>query len=488
MTTNAAAPAAGPAAADVKTEVRAKRIPRPDKSAHEKELAAIKEKIDTIQKSMSGVQESINGTDNIKGAYDGRRKELRSQIEEINKKKNELNESRSKLLDQRNAIQAAMKKKTEEVKSSKDKLGVKSIAEADQQIQQLEQQLTSGSLKLIDEKRVVTEISNLKKAKKTLETLGTQASSVDTDKQQLDQIREALNTLDPQRKQVIEELDKARAELKTLDEEKRKDLGSLTDLIDKKKGHKAELDALYEKMRTLRNDFKKANDEWYNFERVERERINKERQEQRIKDGQIRIAKAAERELEAAQIPAFTEEITTCGALITFLQSHIAGKPVNSVTAVAAASPLAATNIRKVENVMPDGAVALKKKDDREEEYMVMGGKGKKGKRGQSANTAAPSTPGPVKLPRFDISTMDMFFKLKIDVPTSAADLENTVKALEEKKAKFLVDQAEQTKKNIAAAEAKIAAIRAKAEAGGSVEDAVAELGGDVPVERDEAL
>ena len=232
----------------------------------------------------------------------------------------------------------------------------------------------------------------MKKSRKILETLGSQASTVEGDKEQIDKLRAELDALNPKKIEINKEYDVVKAELKKLDDSKKKHLTSLNVLITEKKNLKTEIDALYEKTRTLRADFKKANDEWFQWERAERERKQKEYQAQKKKDEAERLARAAERELEDAEIPAFTDEINDCNTLISFLQGYLNPGTAQSSTSSTSnsTSQFAATsNLRKVENSF-EGVVPLKKKDDREEDYMVMG-KGKKKRGGSAASSSSPS-------------------------------------------------------------------------------------------------
>ena len=63
----------------------------------------------------------------------------------------------------------------------------------------LEKQLESGALTLFEEKKVVGDISNLKKQKKTFEMLHSQQSTLQTDKLSLDELRPKLKELDQER-------------------------------------------------------------------------------------------------------------------------------------------------------------------------------------------------------------------------------------------------------------------------------------------------
>ncbi|KAJ3107147.1 hypothetical protein HDU97_004840 [Phlyctochytrium planicorne] len=449
------------------------KTPRPDKAAHEKEVDEIKGKIDELQKKLGTLQQTINGTDNIKDTYDGKRKEFKTKLDELTKARTEVNEQRTKILDKIKAIQGGIKKKNDDVKSSKDKLGVKTVEEADRQIASLEQQLTAGNLKLMDEKKIVAEISKLKTARKQLDTLGTQASTVESDKKQLDTLRAELDTLSPKKEAINKEFDVVKAQLKELDDSKRKDMGSFTDLIGQKKSIKAEVDALYTQMRSLKTEFQQQNKDWFAWEQAERDRRRREFVESKKKDETIRLTRAAEEELENAKIPAFTEEINICNSLIAFLQPYSSKPKAAASAAVSAESKHA---VRSVDTSIPEGLVVLKKE---EEDYMVMGkGKSKTKSKQRGGSAKEPVEPSKTAAIKLDITTMDLFAKLKVNFPTTVADADGTIEQLEAKKTKFLENQKEETAKNKAKAEAKIAALKAKVDAGGSADDAIKELEG----------
>lgn len=157
-------------------------------------------------------------------------------------------------------------------------------------------------------------------------------------------------------------------------------------------------------------------------------------------------------EREAAEIPAFTDEINMCNNLIKYF-SGISGTSTGNDKSVT----------EKAEIAPVDGMVPLKKKDDREEglieltrDFMVMGGK--KNKKSKQA-VAAP------KALKLDFELIDQLSKLKLEIPTSVAQLGDVIQKIEGKMNDFKKNQAAQTEINKRKAEEKIAAIAAKAEA-----------------------
>lgn len=78
----------------------------------------------------------------------------------------------------------------------------------------LEKNVDSGRLTLVDEKRALAEISSLKKTRKTVESFATQQAAIDADKAKIDEVRAALD--DPEAKSISDKFNAARQELDTI--------------------------------------------------------------------------------------------------------------------------------------------------------------------------------------------------------------------------------------------------------------------------------
>jgi uncharacterized coiled-coil DUF342 family protein len=75
----------------------------------------------------------------------------------------------------------------------------------------LERQVESGSMKLVDEKKALAEISTLRKHRKTVESFSSQQAAIDADKAKIDQVRKELD--DPEQKAASKKFDELRKEL-----------------------------------------------------------------------------------------------------------------------------------------------------------------------------------------------------------------------------------------------------------------------------------
>ncbi|KAI9339667.1 hypothetical protein BDR26DRAFT_862097 [Obelidium mucronatum] len=454
---------------------------RPSKEAHQQEIDAINVQIEAAKKKLATLQQSIGSTENIKGNYDGKITDLKAKLDALAKERTEINNERNKKMELVKSLAAGIKKKGEESKNAKN--AVKNVADIEAKILNLERQINAGVGSINEEKRLVNEISTLKKQRKAFESApaGSSGSTIEADKAQIDALKAELDLLKPRKDEINAQYDAVKAELNASNDGKKKDFGAFNSLLTQKKALKAELDGLYETLRATKDDFKRRNDEWFEATKAERARRDQEYKDEQKRIQNERLQKAAEVALEDAEIPAFTEEINICNSLISFLSQYSTGGKVVANAAEATTSAFA-KEARKVDSALPDGAVALKKKDEREEDFFMGGGKKGKGKK-----TAAPATPA-AKTLKIDLVTLELFAKLKLEIPVSAgASVDASIAAIEEKKASFVADQAAQTLKNKAAAEARIAALQAAAEAGDENAIDALEDGTDLVVEEVEA-
>ncbi len=81
----------------------------------------------------------------------------------------------------------------------------------------LNKQIESGSLKLIDEKKALAEITTLRRTRKTLETSSAADEAIAADKARIDELKKQLD--DPEAKKVSERFDTLKKEMDGLREE-----------------------------------------------------------------------------------------------------------------------------------------------------------------------------------------------------------------------------------------------------------------------------
>ncbi|KAF9906649.1 hypothetical protein BX616_000663 [Lobosporangium transversale] len=422
-------------------------VKKPSQDEKNETIKEIEANIEKIRPRLNAVRDAIAGL-NDKSDSDPRTP-LRKRLNELRAQQAENKKDKQAKLDQLTALENSLKKKIADLKVTQDKLPFKTQEAVDAQIIKLEKQVESGSLKLVEEKRVLSEISSLKKTKKTVEAVQVQQAAIDADKAA---IAELKGTIDYQTSKALSaEYDKIQAELDEINKVKEEGMKKRNDLFDERTRLQKELDAEYQRKKTVNDEYFAALREYQKFQQEEQVRKREEYQAKKQQEQEEKRLAIAKEERELAEIPAYTNEITLCDSVYRYLLQFSNDEKRIAEAAVAAPSEASTLNIRQADTTtnVPSG-VMLKKKADKEEEVFFVGkskkNKGPKEKKTESGNS--------FKLP---LAILEQLFELKVVVPTSPADLGKTLDALTEKKEYFKANQAKATEENKRKAEERIA-------------------------------
>lgn len=141
----------------------------------------------------------------------------------------------------------------------------------------LDKQVESGSMKLVDEKKALQEITTLRRSRKTLEASGSIDESIAADKAKIDELKKQLD--DPEAKKVSDRFDELKKEMDGLREEGNKAFEERGKLFDERNKLSAEMvscidsdswakadsiqkDELYDRKRKSAQKWREDNDKW----------------------------------------------------------------------------------------------------------------------------------------------------------------------------------------------------------------------------------
>ncbi|KAI5124970.1 hypothetical protein M0805_007396 [Coniferiporia weirii] len=435
------------------------RIGRPDRALYDAEQAALNAKIAELREKTAAVHAEIDSSSNG-GSGNERRNELRAELNKISQDQGKFKNSRGQIMGQLKTINEGIAKKIKDLQAAKSKTQFKSVAEVDAHIKQLEKQVESGSMKLVEEKRALQEISQCKRLRKTVESFQADQESIERDRAAADELRKQLD--DPEAKAISERADGIKAELDQLRKDSDQTYTTRNKLFEQRNELKAQMDELYNQKRESALDFRKRNDIYQAKVSEDRARRAERARAQRQADEEAKKKETALRLREEAETPAYQAQIEDCQTLIDYLS----GKSGGTIKLSTSSEPLVVrgevAGVPKLELRQVDedvaGFVVRKKKGDDDEAYFV-GGKNKKGKKSGAKATpangdaAAPASSGPLNIP---LPTLSALLALSIPPPASPADVPRTIEDLKTKKAWFEANQARVTADNIAKAEASI--------------------------------
>lgn len=336
-------------------------------------------------------------------------------------------------MDKVKRLDETLKSRIAEQKAARGKVPYKSVDEIDQQIARLQKSVDAGTMKIVDEKKALADISQLNRQKKGFAGFDQAQKGIDEVKAQIAELKKSMDdpasrALSDRYTEITTELDKIKAE----QDEVYKNLNSLRD--ERTKAH--------EEQQKRYTTVKEIKDKYYGSRRAA---VEYEREARRIRDEKRRAEndayhrgrrqEAAKEKLEEASAPAYQDEIRTTQALLAHFDP-------SSVTKPEAAGPgkFAAAPSRTVDTSGIKGT-ALKSKKDLDEHFMPATG-GKK-KKGGNRNNASPAPEGKFNL---DIGTIENLARIGVDPPMQQSDIPAVAEKLKEKLAYWKENQDSKTK------------------------------------------
>ncbi|KAK4518255.1 uncharacterized protein ATC70_001607 [Mucor velutinosus] len=416
-------------------------VKKPNEEEFKKALAEVNANIEKLQKQFDAVREKINKLPQKND--NARREEIKAELNEIRDKQAALKKTRKAVYEQLDAINDSIRNKVGSIKGFQTKIPFKTTEEVDARIAELESKIEAG-VRIVEEKKMLQEISLLKRNRLSVEDVDGQQAAINKEREIYGELKKNID--DSEAKKLSDRYEELDAEFKLLHADQSKQREARNQLYDERSRLKALLDEEYQKMRTMRDEHRKNNDEYYTFVRQLREYKREQEQLRKEQEENEKRQEAAKQELELAALPAFESEIALCDNLAIFLESFVssgADKKSQQEPSVNAAADAF------------DGMV-IKKRD--EEDFFV--GKSKK-KQQQKQKDPKDKKSDSLKLP---LATMEAFFDIKVTVPTKISEIPATLTKLRERKEYYIAEQPKATELNKKKAEEKIKAMEKEEE------------------------
>lgn len=315
----------------------------------------------------------------------------------------------------------------------------------------MEKSVESGNLRLAEEKKVVKEISTLKKLKKNFDSFATAQASIDADKAKIAELKATLD--DKESKAISARFNEVRDKLDAIRAASQEAHKNLNSLYDTRNAAQKEVDAVNQKIKALK-------DEYYTQLRQHKEQIRaeiaarheRERAEREAIAREKKLA-AAKAKLEAASEPAYATEIANCRLVLSALDPNFKIESSSTINTFGPAS--LGSTLEKPQVDLEENVRIIKKE---EESYYV--GKGKKKSKGKKKKEEV-SNDNKLTL---DYSLVEQLYSLDITVPASKDDVPNTIEAVKKKLDYYLENEERVTKERIEKAKAQIAKMEAEEE------------------------
>ncbi|KAH6643768.1 hypothetical protein C7974DRAFT_324773 [Boeremia exigua] len=433
-----------------------------DLAKAEKEHQAAQEKLNAAKAKLDTARPNNKDSPNAK-----RQQELKTELNAIRQAQQGNKTGRNAIFEKMKKLDEQLKSRLNELKTNKSRVNFKSVEDVDQEIARLQKQVDSGMMKLVEEKKALSEISSLHKARKNFSGFDAQQKSIDDLKNQIAEQKKQLD--DPEQKALSEKYTKLQTELDGLKAEQDEAFKSLKALREATDKARAEQQEKYVARKELKDKYFQQKRAYQEYDFQARKARNERRKQEQVSYLAGKRKQAAEQRLEEASAPAYQDEIyATEGLIRHFDPSALPAKEVASTNKFAASAQ------RTVDDSGIKGT-RISKKDTEEESYFTGTG-GKKGKKGGKKGGAAPVA----SKFNLNIGIIEELAKVGVDAPSSQADVPATVEKLNEKLAYWKKDQERKTNENVEKAKKEIARLEAE-------EDA-AEGTADKPAQKSQAV
>lgn len=419
-----------------------KRLVRPNREQFDATVAELEGQ---LKEAEAELEVARNG---VKSSSPEGKQALLSELEQIRARQGALKAARGKVFDELRHAEDQMKKKIRDLQGLKTKSTFKNVEELDRKIQQLEQEVDAGQMRLADEKKTLGEISNLKKLRKNFGQIQELQSAVDADKALVAKLKSQLDDKDA--KQLGQRYDSIQKELDAMRESQKKSL-------DKRRKATEKRDAVRNKLHQTKNEHYAAVRAFQdavkaeNAARIEAEKAQKQayEKERKLKD--------AQEKLEAASQPAFAVQRDTAeNLLLQFDPTYKRETRPLTVGGVAVKSAASSKPQREIKN--DDLGQLIKRTED----VLFVGDatKGKKkaarGMRGAANNGASNNTSNNDDKLRLNLGIVEDLSFLNIPIPTKKDEVSETIQQLKTKLQYYKDNEERVTKERVERAQAEV--------------------------------
>ena len=367
-----------------------------------------------------------------------RQQELRSELASIRQAQSGFKNSRLSTQEKIASLDSQLKSRQNEHKANRARVPYKNIEELDNKISRLDKDVESGTMKLVEEKKTLAEITNLKKLRKNFAGFDEAEKGIRDVQAQITELKKTMDN--PEAKELSDRYNSITKELDRIKAEQDDVFKSINSLRDERRKLQEDQQAKYSSMRSVKDKYYESRNAYKAYE----QELYRQKQERRKAENEAyareKRKKAATARLEEASRPAYLDEITAAENLINYFDPS----SVTEAKSLRGPSGFAAEAQRTVDKSDMKGTV-LSKKEDREETYF-MGTGGKKGKKGKKGNNASgPSTPTEGKF-NLSIGIIQELAKVNVDAPTRQSDVPEVLEKLKSKVAKWKSESDAKTK------------------------------------------
>jgi len=404
-----------------------KKCDKPNKEEFDAKVQKLNDEIAELNNKLSAIDVNIAKTKQTSGGGTDDFSQAKAQMKTLRDQKDKVMRERQEIADKRNAAKASIDKKKEAARSQRAELKYSNVDEIEKKIAELENRQQMTSMTLAAEKQLLKEIDALKQSKKAVAALSSNHDSISSELESQKSINEQLTEKSKELDEIKKQIDAQKTVLDGLSAENSEKRSALPTLFKEKDGIRAEKNAKVEQIKAMRNDFRKAENDFRNYLRE----VRKKRAEERKAEDEARDAERAERkkqwEAEEAKKVPYEEEMALCDYLVNYLETTFLNAPEDGA---GAAEKKEAETVTEFEGFALSGKAARRKFDETDDFCNL--GLGKKKGRGKKKGGAKDAAGGGKLV--LAVDTFEHFSMIGVDAPITREAVAATVDAVKKKK------------------------------------------------------
>ncbi|GMH73615.1 hypothetical protein TL16_g06240 [Triparma laevis f. inornata] len=261
------------------------RVERPSKEKHESDIEKLNEQIKVADAARDSAVQKINTLNN--GAKNSPLGAARTDFNKLKNKKMAIMNERKAIFDRRDELKAVTDSLINDAKAAKGGIKYTKIEDIEKRMKQLQTKQETVSMSLQEEKKLIKEIEELSASKKIVAQLAGKEDGIQASKLAGKDVQGAIAEKNQALKEINTLLDAKKAEMDELVAKDQGKRGVIPDLIKERDEFRKKGTDLRQDIRKLRDEFKLANNEWYNYKKLAQARkkaeyeIEKKRREVR---------------------------------------------------------------------------------------------------------------------------------------------------------------------------------------------------------------
>jgi len=393
------------------------KMQQPDRAKFEESLTKINEGIEKLQSKLKALSAQIGERSTGKEGFFAKKAEIRKRLDDAAALINGFQAQKDGIMTQLGSKREEGKSMRTELNKLKKDVGFTSEEQILERIQQIEYQMCTEVMPLKEEKKLLLEITELKRTRPKLAKVSNMEDSVknfDTGaplKEQLDTIKEQLN-IHRDAKKVISE------EYKALMDERTAQMGDMPELFTEREELNKQITEKIRERNEKRNEFRETEREYNAYLAEQRAaRADRAREDRTKRDAEYDQQRRV-RQAEKLEEQPHTNETTLIEQTIAYCQSLLPKEEVKKDDCK-----------KEISHSNKDGEMVLLSKDSRDEEFYFA-----PTKKGKAAKMKKKEGGKSIK---HNAETFRLFDQLKLDAPVTTDDIPALLEKLQAQADKY---------------------------------------------------